>query len=151
MIDPRLAETLIILIPKIEPPSQMKDLRPISLCNVVFKLIMKVLVHRLRPHLENIVGPLQSSFRPGHGTRDNAIIAQEIIHHMQESKKKTGDLLLKIDLEKAYDCIDWSFLQDMLIDFGFEPLTVNLIMSGVTSNSPSLLWNGEKLQQLTPT
>ena len=76
VVDSRITKTLIILILKIDPSTQVKKLWPISLCNVVLKLIMKVLVNCLRPHLPNIISPLQSSFIPGRGTRDNVIVVQ---------------------------------------------------------------------------
>jgi hypothetical protein len=97
---PTISETLIALIPKVDPPYTFKDFRPISLCNITYKIITKVLVHRLRPILNNIIGPYQSSFLPGRGTTDNAIVLQEIIHFMRKSKKKEGYVAFKIDLEK---------------------------------------------------
>ena len=62
-----------------------------------------MLVNRLRPFLDQIVGPYQNSFLPGRGTTDNPIILQEVIHSMRKSKKKKGDVVYKIDLEKAYN------------------------------------------------
>ncbi|XP_057740500.1 uncharacterized protein LOC130957670 [Arachis stenosperma] len=64
-LDPRMLETLLVLIPKVESPVSMKDFRPISLYNVVYKIITKVLVNRLRSHIAEIVGPLQGGFIPG--------------------------------------------------------------------------------------
>jgi hypothetical protein len=88
--DPVIAETLISLIPKVDFPRSFKEFRPISLCNTIYKLITKVLVNRLRPFLDQIIGPYQSSFLPGRGTSDNAIILQEVVHSMRKSKKKKG-------------------------------------------------------------
>lgn len=102
-IDPKLVETLIVPIPKVDEPSCLKEFRPISLCNVLLKLISKVLVCRIRPHLDSLIGPLQGSFIPGRGTTDNALVAQEIVHHMHKKKGKSGYLMFKIDFEKAYD------------------------------------------------
>ena len=82
--DPEISNTLIALIPKIDTPNKYKDFRPISLCNIVYKIITKVLVHRLRPILNNIIGPYQSSFLPGRGTFDNFIVLQEIVHYMRK-------------------------------------------------------------------
>ena len=58
-INPRIVKTLIILIPKAEQPFHLKDFQPISLCNVIYKVIAKVLVNRLRPYLDDLIGPLQ--------------------------------------------------------------------------------------------
>lgn len=72
--DPSLAETLIALIPKVDCPGNFKEFRPISLCNTIYKIITKALVGRIRPMLESIISPLQSSFLPKRGTIDNAIV-----------------------------------------------------------------------------
>lgn len=74
-IDHQLAETLIVPIPKIDEPTSLKDFRPISLCNMLLKLISKIIVKRIRPYLDDFIGPLQSSFIPKRGTSDNALIA----------------------------------------------------------------------------
>lgn len=56
--DPCIAEILIVLIPKVDHPTRFKELRPISLCNVIYKVITKVVVQRIRPFLDHIIGPL---------------------------------------------------------------------------------------------
>jgi hypothetical protein len=140
--DPEISNTLIALIPKIDPPITFKDFRPISLCNIIYKIITKVLVHRLRPILNNIIGPYQSSFLPGRGTTDNSIVLQEIVHFMRRSKKKKGYVTSKLDLEKAFDNVNWDFLRNCLHDFGFPVITIQLIMHCVTSPQFTLLWNG---------
>lgn len=131
--DPLVIETLIVLIPKGDNPSSFRAFRPISLCNVIYKLISKVLVAQLRPFLNDLVSPHQSSFIQGRGTVDNAVVLQEVIHAMDKSKKKKGDLVLKLDLEKAYDRVDWRFLKSSLTCFGFPPMIISLIMHGISS------------------
>ena len=103
------------------------------------------MVSRVLPFLDSIVGPLQCSFILGRGTLDNTIIAQEIMHFMKKSKDKKGMVAFKIDLEKAYDRVDWRFLRFMLGKFGFPLPIVELIMFCVSSSSFSILWNGVKL------
>lgn len=85
--DASLLQTLIVLVPKVDDPFRFKDLQPISLCNVAYKVITKVLVIRFRPLLSNLVGPLQGSFIPGRGTKDNIILAQEVMHTLHTHKK----------------------------------------------------------------
>jgi len=101
--------------------------------------------------LDQIIGPFQSSFLPGRSTSDNAIILQEVVHTMRKSKRKKGDVVYKLDLEKAYDNVSWDFLKSCLEDFGFPTLTINLIMHCVTSSSLSLIWNGNRLPSFIPT
>jgi len=108
--DRKLAETLVVLIPKVDAPTFIKQFRPISLCKVIYKIITKVLVNRIRPLLDSIIGPLQGSFILCRGTTENALIAQEIMHYMNHSKSKKGSLAVKLDLEKAYDRVEWDFL-----------------------------------------
>nr|WMB96822.1 hypothetical protein [Solanum melongena]WMB96868.1 hypothetical protein [Solanum melongena]WMB97045.1 hypothetical protein [Solanum aethiopicum] len=115
VFDSDLNKTLVTLIPKTENPEIIGQFRPISLCTVPLKVISKVLVDRLRPYLSKLVGKTQSSFIPGRQTTDNIIVVQEAIHTMRIMKrKKKGVLAMKIDLEKAYDRIRWSFLRQVL-------------------------------------
>lgn len=148
--DTQLLETLIVLISKVENPQRFKELRPISLCIVAYKIITKLLVNKFIPLLTDLVGPLKGSFIPGRGTKENIILAQEVMHTLHTHKRKGGLVALKIDLEKAYDRVSWDFLRVTLHDYGFSPSIISLIMWGVQSASISILWNGEKLPHFTP-
>lgn len=150
-IDPSLTETLVVPIAKTETPTGFTDFRPISLCNVLFKIISKVMVNRLKPHLDKLINPLQSSFMPNRGTADNAMITQEIVDHMYKKKGREGLVMFRIYFEKAHDRVDWNFLKLTLIHFGFPPPIVTLIMNCTTSTSLSMKWNGYKLESFTPT
>lgn len=126
-----------------EYPSLVSHFRPISLCNVLVKFLSKIIVNRLRPFLKDIIAPTQCSFIPGRGTTDNIVIVQEAIHSFAKKTGRVGHLLLKIDLEKAYDRIDWDFLRWVLMDLGLPSVLVSLIMFCVTSTEIHFLWNGE--------
>lgn len=107
-------------------------------------------MNRLRPYLHQIVGPLQSSFIPGRGTIDNAIILQEIVHHMAGKRNQNQNIIFKLDLEKAYDSVSWDFLRDTPQFFNFPSAVIELIMFWVSSSSLTLLWNGLKLDPFAP-
>ena len=136
----------MVLIPKVDNPNYLENFRPISLCNIIYKIETKVLVNHMCPILSRVVGPLQGSFIPGRGTSDNIIVAQKIFHWMHRSSTRKGVVAFKLDLEKAYDRVNGSFLQATLQDFGFSYRIVDLIMHCVTSSHLSILWNRSKLE-----
>lgn len=112
-------ETLTVLIPNTDQPSHLKNFRPISLCNMIYKVITKVLVNKLRSFLDELISPLLGSFILGRGTTDNIIIALEALNYMHKFKGNKGSLAFKVDLEKAYDNMSSYFLETISGDFGF--------------------------------
>ena len=145
-----LNKTHIVLIPKIQDPETIGNYRPISLYNSVYKIITKITVARIRPHFDTLVSPYQTDFTPGRRGVDNVIIVQELIHTIGRAKGKKGFMSIKIDLEKAYDKIEWSFIKEMLINFNFPNNLIDLIMSCVTLVSTSLLFSGGCLESFKP-
>ena len=145
-----LNSTHIALIPKIQGPETLGNYRPISLCNTVYKVLTKIIVARLRPFLGKLISPLQSAFVPGKKGIDNVIIAQELIHSLSKKKGKVGYMAIKIDLEKAYDKIEWSFVREMLVRANFPTDLRDIIMSCVSTVSTSILFNGETLDPIYP-
>lgn len=98
-----LNRTLITLIPKVARPMMIKDFQPISLFNVSYKIMTKVIANNLKDLMPNSISDTQASFVEGHNIADNINIAQEIIHLMRHKKGKVGWMAIKVDLEKAYD------------------------------------------------
>ncbi|XP_075655084.1 uncharacterized protein LOC142625285 [Castanea sativa] len=145
-----LNKTLIVLIPKMQGPETLGYYRPISLCNTIYKIITKLIVARIRPHLNSIISPYQAAFIPGRKGMDNIIIAQELIHTMGRTKRGKGYMAIKIDLEKAYDKIEWAFIREILFQFNFSENIIDLIMSCVSSVSTSLLFNRSCLESFYP-
>jgi hypothetical protein len=146
IMPPGINETAIVLIPKGNNPEELKDFRPISLCNVIFKVISKCLVNRLRPILGEIISPEQSAFVPGRMIIDNAVIVFECIHAIQ---KGAGDkeefCAYKLDLSKAYDRVHWGYLKKLMEKLGFHSQWVQWIMTCVSTVRYTVRLNGAPL------
>lgn len=92
----------MVPIPKRENPSQTSHFRPISLYNVIYKIISNIFVNQIKPFLNKIVSPYyQNDFILGRFIQDNNLLTHEIMHTMKKSKNKNGAMALKIDLSKA--------------------------------------------------
>ncbi|KAG7564477.1 Ribonuclease H-like superfamily [Arabidopsis suecica] len=143
-------EAMVVLIPKVGKPEKITQFRPISLCNVLFKTITKAMVGRLKGVMTRLIGSAQSSFIPGRLSTENIVVVQEAVHSMRRKKGRKGWMLLKLDLEKAYDRIRWDFLEDTLKVAGFSEVWRRWIMQCVADPSMSLLWNGEKTESFKP-
>ena len=103
-IVPEINYTHIVLIPKVKYPEKMADFHPISLCNVIYKIISKVLANRLKQIMPQLISPTQGAFVPGRLITDNDLMAYEALHTMHCKKRgKKGSLALKVNISKAYD------------------------------------------------
>lgn len=144
-------DTVVVLIPKTKQPDTLKDLRPISLCNVAYKLISKVIVNRLKVVLLEIISPSQSAFVPRRLITYNVLLAYELTHYLNQRKKgKNGVAAIKLDMSKAYDRVEWDFLRHMMLRLGFHDQWVNLVMKCVTSVTYRIKINGEHSDQIYP-
>ena len=93
---------------------------------------------------------MQVAFLEGRRSSDNVIIAQELIYSLKGKKGKDGYMVVKIDLEKTYDRIEWSFLKMVLEHFSLPPNIIKLIISCVSSTSTTIVFNGNKLEPFQP-
>lgn len=143
-------QALLVLIPKGEHPTSIRDFRPLSLCNTVYKLVAKVIVGRLKEAWKLLISPYQASFVHGRQSIDNVILCQEFVHSMKRKKARKGSVIIKLDLEKAYDRLEWPFIEQTLIDARLLDSLVSVIMKMVTLGTCRLLWNGEVTDVIMP-
>ncbi|XP_074265722.1 uncharacterized protein LOC141588167 [Silene latifolia] len=118
--------TAITLIPKVPHPKIVMEFRPIACCNIIYKCIAKLLCNRLSEVLPDIVSENQGGFVKGRSIVENILTCQDIVR-LYNRKSASPRCLVKIDLKKAYDSVEWEFLHQMLKalkfpdNFGFFP------------------------------
>ncbi|GAA0182460.1 hypothetical protein LIER_30378 [Lithospermum erythrorhizon] len=134
--------TSLSLIPKGEGPLSWKQYRPISLCKFTNKIISKVISSRLAVVLPCIVSDWQSGFINDKIIQDNILLTQELIHYIDHTDKG-GNVLLKLDMSRAFDMLSWKFLLLVLKKFDFSEPFVNRIMDCINNVWFSVMVNGD--------
>ncbi|KAL9664620.1 hypothetical protein QQ045_020025 [Rhodiola kirilowii] len=146
-----LNRTLITLIPKCRNPKKVEDYRPISLCNVSAKIMTKVLANRLKTILHRIILENQSAFVIGRLISDNILAAHELIHFINtRGRQRVGYCAMKLDMAKAYDRVEWDFLEELHKKMGFPEEWTELIMACVKSVSYTIRINEKILEEFRP-
>jgi len=145
---PALNATFLTLIPKEERVTNPKQFRPIALCNVIYKIITKVVANRLKPILPFIISKEQAGYVEGRQIMDRVILAHEVIHSLK-STKNLG-MLIKLDLSKAFDRFSWQYLWANLNSFGFDPHWIKWILNLTSSALFSILVNGVPSRPFSP-
>lgn len=107
VFDESINSTYIVLIAKTSNPTRLSDFWPINLCNVIYKLISKVIVNRLKQILPRIVSSSHSAFILGRLITDNIIMAYKALHSIKVRQQgKDGNMAIKLDISKTYDRVE---------------------------------------------
>lgn len=150
-IPKEINHTNITLIPKVKSPENISDFRPISLCNVVYKLVSKVLANRLKVVLLAVESVNQSAFQARRVITDNILMAFETLHYMKHLQfGKSSFMALKLDMSKAYNRVKWPYLEKLMRRIGFDERWVALMMECITLVSCSILINGDPINVIHP-
>lgn len=118
--------TIISLVPKKPNATMISDFRPIFCCNSVYKVISKLLAKRLKVVLPQIISNVQSTFIPGRLLAENVLLAIELVQSYNW-KSITKRCILKVDVKKSFDTINWGFIMNTLEALNFPPYVRNLI------------------------
>lgn len=132
--------TFLILIPKKSNPLSLDDYRPISLVGAQYKILAKVLSERLKPVMADFISDNQTAFVGGRQILDGVLMANEAVNWAHVMKKKL--LLLKVDFTKAFDCINWDFLEACMRKMNFSTTWRMWIKGCLNSATISVLVNG---------
>ncbi|KAL0292780.1 UNVERIFIED_CONTAM: hypothetical protein Sradi_6973800 [Sesamum radiatum] len=133
--------TLLVLIPKVQLPTRVSEFRPIACCNVMYKAIAKILVKRMKLVLHSLIDYSQNAFVPGRCIADNILLAQELLSGYNQARLPQR-CTIKIDIQKAYDSVQWDFLLQILKLFNFPSQFISWVEQCVTTAAFSIALNG---------
>eukprot|EP00253_Pinus_taeda_P017254 PITA_17254 len=137
---PAINSTFYALIPKGDNLEDANGFRTIALCNVIYKIITSMIAKRLKPLLDKLISAEQIGFVEGRQILDGLVVTQEVIHSLKVKKQK--GMMIKLDLSKAYDRLNWNYLEKVLESFGFNRRWIDWIHSMISSPNFSILVNG---------
>ena len=123
----QLNHSIIALIPKAANVNITANFRPISCCNVVYKVISKILSGRLASTLNGIISPMQNAFLGGKMMSDNMNLVQELLRHYGRKRASPG-CLMKVDFKKAFNLVQWHLLRQLLHMFRFPDRFVHKVI-----------------------
>lgn len=135
--------TFLALIPKVPNPQSPAQFRPISLCNTLYKIVVKIMVNRLKPLLPKLIAQEQGAFVEGRSILENVLLAQELLHSIERASVANGGMVVKVDMERAYyDRLRWDYLVEVLWKYGFSEKWIKWTRGCVEDTHFSVLVNG---------
>lgn len=134
--------TTITLIPKQPEACKLGDYRPISCCNLTYKIISKIIANRMKPLLQDCISPNQATFLKGRSLGENVLLASELIRNYQKVACPKS-CMLKVDIRKAFDTVCWDFVLKILEAQNFPPLFCTWVKECISSPRYSISINGE--------
>ncbi|KAL6225596.1 hypothetical protein ACLB2K_004445 [Fragaria x ananassa] len=150
-MSPHFNCTYLALIPKVDNPEVASQFRPIALCNFGYKILTKIISNRLKLFMPDLITENQSAFVSGRQIQDNILVAHKCFHRLKMLRMGTnGELVLKLDMNKAYDRVDWHFLEKVLLKMGFQLSWVRIVMDCVSSVSMASIINGSPGKRFQP-
>lgn len=138
----QIKNTFIALVPKKENSTYASDYRPIALTNEIYKIIGRIIAHRMKPFIDKSISPTQSAFIPGRSIADNILLSQALVKIFHRAKGKQC-MCLRLDLSKAFDSINWPFVKAALHHLNFPKNVINCIMACISELAFSILANGK--------
>jgi hypothetical protein len=132
---------MISLIPKLKEANNIRQYRPICVLNIDYKIFTKVLTKRLTPLADKLISKSQTAFIPERFISEGVITLHEILHELRV--KKTKGVIPKLDFEKAYDKVHWSFLIDVLKQKNFPAKWIEWVKQAVEGGSVGININGD--------
>ncbi|XP_075102115.1 uncharacterized protein LOC142177432 [Nicotiana tabacum] len=138
-----VTHTNLVLIPKKKEVTTFSDLRPISLSNFSNKVISRVVHERLVKFLPSLISEEHAGFVKGRNLVENILLTQEIVTDIRLRTKAGPNVILKLDMTKAYDRISWLFLTKVLRKMGFTERLIGIVFGLVLNNWYSILINGQ--------
>eukprot|EP00253_Pinus_taeda_P015269 PITA_15269 len=148
MILKALNTSFFSMIPKHHSTQTANKYRTIALCNVVYKIISKVVSNKLKPLLPSLVLEEQSGNVEGRKISNNIIQAHEVVHTL--TNKKQARMIMQLYIAKAYDKFNWIYIKKVLTTFGFDHSWVQWVMALVTSSNFTILVNGSPSEIFIP-
>lgn len=138
-----LNNTNIVLIPKKKESEQVADYWPISLCNMMYKIVTKTIANRMKGVLSKLISFHQSTFFLGHLILDNVIATFELLNTLgKKNNGRKGFMALNLDISKAYDRVELGLVSKVMERMGFLPYRIGLVLDCISTSQFAFCLNG---------